>query len=94
MALVMYDGQVKQMDVMGIPQSKSSSAMAVIGSCEVVSRLVTSYFGDRFKGQILPIYVICTLALCFQNAIGSLAVTYTHLLIYAAGSLHIASWAY
>lgn len=74
------------MDVLGIPQSQASSAMAVIGSCEVVSRLVTSYFGDRFKGQILPIYVVCTVALCFQNAIGSFAVTYTHLLIYAAGT--------
>ena len=73
------------MDVLGIPQSKSSNAMAVIGSCEVVSRLVTSYVGDYVKGKILWVYVGCTLALCIQNALGSLATQFSELVGYAAG---------
>ena len=73
------------MDVLGIPQWKASRAMSLIGACEVVSRLVTSYLGDRVKGKILYVYVICSLVLMLQNGLGSMATTFNYLLIYAAG---------
>ncbi|KAK2157441.1 hypothetical protein LSH36_191g01053 [Paralvinella palmiformis] len=75
---------VKQMEVLGIPQRQSSEAMAVAGSCEVFSRLLTSYIGDYFKGKILYMYVLCCVLLCIQNALGTMAYTFTHLAIYAA----------
>jgi len=76
------------MEVLGIPQRQSSEAMAVAGSCEVFSRLLTSYIGDYFKGKILYMYVLCCVLLCIQNALGTMAYTFTHLAIYAAGKLH------
>ena len=75
------------MDVLGIPQSQSSTAMSVVGCCEVVSRLLTSYVGDYFKGKILYLYAVCAFILCLQNALGSLAYTFTQLTIYGAGML-------
>ncbi len=73
------------MDVLDIPQEKASQAMMAVGICEVVSRLVTSYLGDYIKGRILYVYVVFCLILGLQNALGSLAYTYLHLVIYSAG---------
>ena len=73
------------MDALGIPQSHSSKAMAVIGISEMTSRLITSYVGDYFKGKILYVYVCCSVALCVQNVLGSFATSFTELLVYAAG---------
>lgn len=73
------------MHTLGIPQSQASNAMIVVGACEVVSRVLTSYCGDYVKGKILYVYVAFAFALGVQNALGSLAYSYTHLVIYAAG---------
>jgi len=72
------------MESLGISQKQASNAMILYGACEVVSRLMTSYLGDKFKGRALHLYVVCTLLLCVQNGIGSMAYTYVHLLVYCA----------
>ena len=73
------------MEAMGIEPSKAASAMSIVGVCELVSRLITSYLGDYIKGKILYTYVLFTFLLAIQNALGSLAHNYTQIIIYGAG---------
>jgi len=75
------------MDILDITQWDASRAMSLVGFCELVSRAATSYIGDRFKGRIIPIYVMCTMCLCLQNIFGAFANTYNQLLIYAIGTV-------
>lgn len=72
---------------MGIEPSKAASAMSAVGVCELISRLLTSYIGDYFKGKILYAYVLFTFLLAIQNALGSLAYNYTQVVIYGAGKV-------
>ena len=73
------------MDTIGISQSSSSTAMAVIGGVEVLSRAITSYFGDYFKGYMLHAYTVCAFILSITNVIGYFATTFTHFIIYGVG---------
>ena len=73
------------MEAMGIEPSKAASAMSVVGVCELVSRIITSYLGDYIKGKILYTYVLFTFLLAVQNALGSLASDYTQVVVYGAG---------
>ena len=83
--ILAYYFQVNQMESMGIDQSKAASAMSVVGVCELVSRIITSYVGDYVKGKILYAYVVFTFLLAIQNAMGSLAYNYKHVMLYGAG---------
>ena len=73
------------MVVLGISQSNASSSMAIFGAFEIVSRLVTSYVGDYFKGRILYAYVGFSLSLSVLNFVGAHAYTYSHMLGYGIG---------
>ena len=75
------------MEAMGIEPSKAASAMSIVGVCELVSRIITSYLGDYIKGKILYTYVIFTFLLAVQNALGSFADNYTQIILYGAGKL-------
>ncbi len=73
------------MNTLSIPQSQASVAMSVIGATEVVSRAITSYVGDYFKGYMLIIYIVCAITLAITNFLAYLATTYTQLLVYGVG---------
>ena len=77
--------QVKQMVVLGISQSKASNAMAIFGAFEIVSRLITSYVGDYFKGRILYAYVAFSLCLSVLNFVAAYAHNFGHMLAYGVG---------
>ncbi len=77
--------QVKLMTTLSIPQSHASIAMSVMGATELVSRIITSYVGDYFKGYMLMMYIVFTSALAITNFLAYLATTFTHLLIYGIG---------
>ena len=75
------------MSSLDIPQSQASWAMSVMGGCELFSRVLMSYVGDRFKGRILYMYVACTLILGVQNAVGSLIYSFNQILLFGVGVL-------
>lgn len=73
------------MVVLGIDQSKASTAMSIFGAFEIVSRLITSYVGDYVKGKMLYSYVIFALSLSILNVVGAYASTYGHMIGYGIG---------
>lgn len=77
------------MVILGIDQENAARAMTILGVCELVSRFLMSYFGDRFKGRFIQIYVICTTCLCIQNILGYFATNYRHMIAFASGSYYI-----
>ena len=77
--------QVKQMEVMDIPQSNGATCMIIIGVFELVSRLLTSWLGDYAKGKILYFYIGFMLALCAQNVLGYFSTGFFHIVLYGTG---------
>ena len=73
------------MEVMGIPQSKGATCMIIVGVFELISRALTSWFGDYTKGKILYIYIAFMLAMCIQNVLGYFSKSFIHVVLYGTG---------